>query len=69
MKFILNKWQIIFDWGEDSVYLDRFHRLLLMGIIKIREFPAEGEKLQKRHFKGFLWEIRLIIPLFVGRIK
>lgn len=64
MKKILNKWQFVFQYGQDYRHYDNYGRVLSFGIIKFHEFPEEGmESHSKINFKGFWWEFRLRVPI------
>ena len=64
MKKELNKWQTIFSFGRDFVRYERGWKHLVFGVFKFVEFPDDiGERLQKRHYKGFIIDLYVFIPI------
>jgi len=63
MKKILNKWQFIFNYGEEPNYYNPFLRILDFGIIKLTSIPKEGDSIKKRKYKGFLISVSFFIPI------
>ena len=60
MKWILNKWQIVFSIQRRIEYA-RGHYYILVGIFNIQQYPPAGIKLTqcRQFYKGFLYEINL----------
>lgn len=63
MKPILNKWQWHFYFGKDYSRLDRGWKEVNLGILKIHTMPEEGERLWKKHYKGFLLRFFIWLPI------
>lgn len=62
MKKQLNKWQIVWKFGKE---LDRWEsgwRSAAVGVVKLRSFPAEGIRLSKDNYQGFIFEWRYWLP-------
>ena len=63
MKMDLNKWQTTCYFGRDYKTLSFGWKILRFGIFKLTSIPEEGTMITKPHHKGFIFEMKLWIPI------
>ena len=63
MKRILNKWQIHWMFRRDIERREMGWKVVEFGVLKIIEFPKEGERLHKPQYKGFTMKFRVWLPV------
>lgn len=52
---IVGKWQFVYNSGQPVAYMtDMFTREVTLGIFKLTEKPAEGSRLERAKYKGFI---------------
>ena len=63
MKPILNKWQFVLNNHRDYRYYARGWKFFQIGFINIHTMPEEATRLEKCHYKGFLFSFYYFFPI------
>lgn len=63
----LGEKHVVCEFFSDFGYPPGWYRLYL-GAFKLNSFPADGEMLTRRHFTGFLFQIRIFLPIKIERL-
>lgn len=66
-KPIVGKWQFVYHSGLPVAYhTDMFTRHVTLGIFKLTEMPAEGSRIDRASYKGFIFQWLYWWPLRRG---
>ena len=63
MKKEINKWQLMWRFGRDCTVRARGWNEVNFGIFNLHHFPAEGEMVTKRFYRGFIIRFYVFLPI------
>lgn len=59
-------WQVNYWLSKDILRHQPGWKMAGFGILKVTDYPKEGETLQRKHYKGFLIRFRFWLPFEWG---
>lgn len=57
-RYFLNKWQFVFEQRDVVEMMVPLLSELMIGVYRLTDLPEQGERLQKKHYDGFLITVR-----------
>ncbi len=65
----IGKWQFMARIEKNAIHQLGFHPWTTLWIVNLKSLPYKGEEIQKKHYDGIHWTIRLPIPYAFEQIR